>query len=132
MEKACILATLAINFILSSMNLSCIWEVNRGGGGRLKSHKMSYRIHSMCSCEANIKLQMCNLCINFFPYCWNLQRCLPSSNKSVAFIILCILRLATNSYRPGVKEVILNNKYVHYSNLPYVAETSNTHFAIYK
>ena len=32
MEKACILATLAINFILSSMNLSCIWEVNRGGG----------------------------------------------------------------------------------------------------
>ena len=29
---ACILATLAVNFILSSMNLQRIWEVSRGGG----------------------------------------------------------------------------------------------------
>ena len=28
---ACILATLAVNFILSSMNLQRIWEVGRGG-----------------------------------------------------------------------------------------------------
>ena len=50
---ACILATLTVNFILSSMNLQRIWDVGRmGGAGVIISDRMSYRNHYMCSGEA--------------------------------------------------------------------------------
>ena len=54
---ACILATLAVNFILSSMNLKRICEVGRGVG-RLISDMMSYRNHYMCSDEATSYLNV--------------------------------------------------------------------------
>ena len=53
---ACILVTLAVSFIISSMNLQCIWEVGRGRG-RLISNRMSYRNHYMCNGEVTCILQ---------------------------------------------------------------------------
>ena len=47
---ACILATLAVNFILSSMNLQRIWEVGRGWGDQkvigCTSHVTTYMIRN--------------------------------------------------------------------------------------
>ena len=50
-ENSMYTSVLAVNSILSSINLQRIWEVGREGRGRLISDRMSYRNYYMCSGE---------------------------------------------------------------------------------